>query len=333
MYGTESSLNVLSGTEGSIVGWWHVDSSIICVIRFISLSGDNVMGYQNETCITVAYHHFERLIWRCRSRMQNSSHAVPNRWTKNCIGEVKNIVIVGATHGNELHGIYIVNETNSPERKNTIATDFPTLSVSGMIGNIAAVAAIGTGAGRRYCDVDLNRCFTLADLANMDSCTVEELRAKQLNALLGPKSSDTPKTDLILDIHSTTSNTGILLLCHPQDLFALQLVTHLQQKHPEISVSLWPDSEVPFLPSVARSGITVEIGPIAHSTTNSALYQETKIILNEALQYTNAHNENIVQIPRADRTLFQKSVKLQTFTRFASIGFPRDNTGTNVNVF
>jgi hypothetical protein len=30
--------------------------------------------------------------------------------------------------------------------------DYPPLDISSIIGNIAATTAIGTGAGRRYCD-------------------------------------------------------------------------------------------------------------------------------------------------------------------------------------
>ena len=254
-----------------------------------------------------------------------------NRWTINCENEVKNVAIVGGTHGNELHGIYLVGEINSDLRAQELKVEYPSLNVFGVVANLAAVAAIGTGAGRRYCEEDLNRCFLLQELENPDLLSVERARAKELDLLLGPKSSPDPKTDLILDFHSTTSNTGILLCCHPQDTFALQLIAFLQSEYRTVSASLWSDCEVPLLPTIARSGITVEVGPISHSTSNSALYQETKRILLSALYYTELHNlwitENRTFGPDK-RTLCLQSTQIRLFERFATMGFPRNSAGT-----
>lgn len=246
------------------------------------------------------------------------------RWDKNCVCEVRNVIVVGGTHGNELHGLHLVNEINSKSTSMKLERDCPSISVGGIIGNAAAAAAIGTGAGLRYCDTDLNRCFMLEDLANGDICSIEGLRAKELDSLLGPKSSDCPKTDLILDFHSTTSNTGILLLCHPKDTFSLRLIAHLQSIHPSISVSMWPDTEVALLPSIARSGMTVEVGPIPHSTNNTDLYQRTKVVMHEAILYIEKHNQWVrAGMPPKQ----QKSIRLQLYTRFATLGYPRDSNG------
>lgn len=253
-----------------------------------------------------------------------------NRWMKNCENEVKNIAVVGGTHGNELHGIYLASDINSYPKGRELKEMYPSLSVVGVLGNIVATAAIGTGAGRRYCEEDLNRCFLLQDLADPSLCSIERLRARELDALLGPKSSTNPITDLILDFHSTTSNTGFLMCCHPQDKFGLQLVAHLQSKYPYISASLWADCEMPLLPTIARSGITVEVGPISHSTSNSALYQETRRILHDALSYIELHNQWISQknVPCPEkRRLCIQSTKMRLFERFATIGFPRNSAG------
>ena len=199
----------------------------------------------------------------------------------NLSNQVKNVAIVGGTHGNELHGIYFVDEFNSPEVALETKKAFPTIDLRCVLANPAAMKAIGTGAGRRYCDMDLNRCFLIKDLADPAmSASIEGQRAKELDALLGPKASQNPSTDLIFDIHSSTSNTGILLCCHPDDKFAWQVCAFLQSKHPDISACLWADGEVPLLPSLARSGMTVEVGPMAHSTANSALYHRTKQVCN-----------------------------------------------------
>ena len=247
-----------------------------------------------------------------------------SRWTRNCCGSVTNVTIVGATHGNELHGIFLVKELNSVAKSAELRLTFPSLLISGVIGNPAAVKAIGTGAGLRYCDTDLNRCFLQQDLANPNISSIEGQRAKELDLLLGPKCSPNPKSDLILDFHSTTSNTGILLCCHPQDKFSLQVIAHLQLTYPHINASLWADSEVPLLPSIARSGITFEVGPISHSTSNAELYFKTKNLLNETLHYLEMHNKWIMEgMPQTRMT----QATAHSYRRFATVGFPRDSDG------
>lgn len=247
-----------------------------------------------------------------------------DRSSYNCSNQVRNIAIVGATHGNELHGIYLVKEFNSVAKAAEHKASYPSLCIRGHIGNVAAAKAVGTGAGLRYCETDLNRCFMVKDLADGGITSIEGLRAKEIDALLGPKCSANPKTDLILDLHSTTSNTGILLCCHPHDMFSLRLIAHLQSVYPDISVSLWGVDDPPFLPTVARSGMTIEVGPISHSTSNTTLYHYTKKILNDALNYVENHNQWVVNSMPTERL---KNFKLVLYKRFASVSFPRDKDG------
>jgi aspartoacylase len=253
------------------------------------------------------------------------SELFSSRWSKNSTGPVVNVAVVGGTHGNELHGIYMVRELNSEPAASQLRADFPSLRVQALIGNPAAVAAVGTGAGRRYVDVDLNRCFLVKDLADTTIDTVEGRRARELDALLGPKSSAEPQCDFIFDLHSTTSNTGILLCVHPNDEFSLQLIAYLHTKHANINSCLWSQGEVPLLPSIARSGITVEVGPISHSTANASLYERTKSLLRDAMEYIDNHNNLLFQSNALNLT--RKEVIIPIYERVASIGYPRDVDG------
>ena len=221
------------------------------------------------------------------------SDSTPSRWSKNCTGPVVNVAVVGGTHGNELHGVYMVRELNSEPTASQLRADFPSLRVQALIGNPAAVAAVGTGAGRRYVDVDLNRCFLAKDLADTTIGTVEGRRARELDAILGPKSSVEPKCDFIFDLHSTTSNTDILLTAHPDDLLAREVVAYLYCRDKSINFALWSDGDAPFLASLSKSGLVVEIGPIAHSTANTALYHRTKTLIQDALAYINTLNTDM----------------------------------------
>ena len=122
------------------------------------------------------------------------------------IGEdsaVKCVAIVGGTHGNERHGVHMVHHYLAHPSE-VSRESFTTICV---LGNPAAVDNKGTGAGTRYVDEDLNRCFPAA-LLYSDKLpaeqNVEEKRAREVDALLGPKKSATPAADFIFDLHNTT---------------------------------------------------------------------------------------------------------------------------------
>lgn len=199
---------------------------------------------------------------------------------------VQGVAIVGGTHGNERMGLSIVGEL---QRAPPACKSF---ELTTLVSNPLAAAAKGTGAGRRYVDADLNRCFSMRDLEAKDEPQAAEMRrAREIDGMLGPKSATHPKCDLILDLHSTTANTGVMLCLHPRDLFAMQLAAHLRSLDPSIVIVLWPDKDdVALLPTIARSGLTVEVGPCAHSTVSSALLQRTLQLLRDALAYVDRHN-------------------------------------------
>merc|ERR1719422_957994 len=97
----------------------------------------------------------------------------------------------------------------------------------------------------RYIDEDLNRCFLLNDLSkhnsdkskelNSRNVTYERKRSQELNKILGPKGSS-KSTDLIIDLHTTTSNTKINMIMSPKDEVSQQLgayITLVNSNHKE----------------------------------------------------------------------------------------------------
>ena len=90
-------------------------------------------------------------------------------------------------------------------------------------------------------DEDLNRCFLAASVYSdkpAEAMSVEERRARQVDAQLGPKNAAAPAADFIFDLHNTTSNTGTLLCFHPDDIFALRVASHLHAFDPSIVMCL-----------------------------------------------------------------------------------------------
>jgi len=244
----------------------------------------------------------------------------------NVSNALQRVAITGGTHGNELNGVFLVKEfqRNAQELKER----YPSFEIELHLTNAAAIAV-----NRRYVDEDLNRCFMAGDLADdAKLATLERVRARELDALLGPKGSETPRTDFIIDLHNSTSNTGVTICCHPNDQFALQVAAHLITRYapqvevqacPPISIALWGKEEAPFLPSISRSGITFEVGPVSHGTVVASLYQHTKDMVFEILSYLQVHSSFFTSGSPTAQQYQQKRVEIPVFVRYANVGYPR----------
>merc|ERR1711998_417611 len=112
---------------------------------------------------------------------------------------LKNVAVVGGTHGCEICGVYVAKYF----KKNP-----------------------------RYVETDMNRCFLLKDLNDEKLQTLENKRAREIDAQLGPKDSENPAADLVLDLHNTTANTGFLLLMAPFDDFSHLVGAYLMSMDP-----------------------------------------------------------------------------------------------------
>ena len=141
---------------------------------------------------------------------------------------VKSIVITGGTHGNETNGIMIARYFESLLTSNPFPSD-PIWRKYQSIQSIKVVYSNPRAMEQntRYVEEDLNRCFLHEDLnrykADEITCpdtgkdlSYERRRAAELNDLLGPKGS-TETTDLIIDLHTTTSNTRVNMIMSPTD--------------------------------------------------------------------------------------------------------------------
>ena len=45
--------------------------------------------------------------------------------------------------------------------------------------------------------------------------------------------------DYVLDLHNTTANTGVAIMCSPRDPLSQALVAYLQTKDPSVRLILW----------------------------------------------------------------------------------------------
>ncbi len=229
---------------------------------------------------------------------------------------IRSVALVGGTHGDELTGVHLLRAF----LRNPRLIERQGLRVTPLIANEAAVAA-----GRRDLGHDLNRAFAAAELANPELNTPEQLRAKQINALLGPKGPAT-KTDLILDFHSAASNMGFNCNITGEDPWLFRLVALATQRlaaHPEpLTVRCYqfpaPAGDAPYLPTIARHGLGIEVGPVAPGSLDADIYFQTRRLAFTLLDLIAEYNAGLW--PHDDITL-------DVYTQVDTVPFPHDEDG------
>ena len=140
---------------------------------------------------------------------------------------IKQVALVGGTHGNELTGIYLLNKYRQFPKK----LGQHSFKVELFKANHEAHLA-----NKRYLERDLNRSFKLADLNDDSLFGHENELAKKINQKLGPKGDS--RTDMIIDLHTSTAPMGVNLVLTKTDTFHLMLVDYVQQRMDNVSVTL-----------------------------------------------------------------------------------------------
>lgn len=201
--------------------------------------------------------------------------------------DVKRVCIVGGTHGNESNGVHLAKHF----QRNPKLVSRPSFETEVFLANNGAIQA-----NTRYVDEDLNRCYLLADLTDESKAALnsERKRAREMDQLLGPKSSETPRCDLVIDLHNTTAATGVALMMAPDDEFAHELAYHLMSLDDTVRVVNWnavPDWAV--CPSIGRSGMTFEVGPCPWGCVIPDSFQRSRQLVCALLDYVEEHNKII----------------------------------------
>lgn len=223
------------------------------------------------------------------------------------MNRINRVALVGATHGNEFTGAYLIKK--SEQYPHLIQRDsFETLT---LFANPKAFEV-----GRRYIDKDLNRCFKIQDLENPTLSSYEDIRAKDINQILGPKGKS--QVDIILDLHSTTANMGLTILLGNQHPFSVQLAAYLTSTHPEVKVCWAPVVQSVLLKSICEFGFVIEVGPVAQGVLDAELFQKTEKLVDTILDYLEAYNQGSISQTNSTLTLYEY-VK--------DIDYPRNDLG------
>lgn len=213
------------------------------------------------------------------------------------MNKIKRVAIIGGTHGNELTGIYLVNKFDR-EPDLIARSTFETIA---LLANPKACQI-----GKRYIDIDLNRCFLRQDLENANLSSYEAQRAKEIYHIFS--SQNTNSSDLIIDLHTTTANMGLTFIFDSHHPFNLQLAAHLTSVYPNFKVlaSGTQNQDSSVLRSISKLGCTLEVGAVAQGVLDASLFQQTKALVGTILDWVEAYNQGTIPPLKNTLTIYQK---------------------------
>jgi len=233
---------------------------------------------------------------------------------------IKQLAIVCGTHGNEITGVYLMKKW----QKNSQLITRDTFQTKLVQGNPKAYEV-----NRRYVDQDLNRQFSKASLANESLSGYEELRAKVLNQIIGPKSD--PKTDFVIDLHTTTSNMGPTLLMPQRGRFYNFLAAYVKQQMPDVTVFCDEDhkhnDEHHMVCTMGKYGVVVEVGPVPQSVLRHDVFEQSEALTQVILDFVDLYNQDkLPELPASIEAFrFLKSLKLPLNEAGERIGMVHKN--------
>merc|ERR1712039_873014 len=101
-------------------------------------------------------------------------------------------------------------------------------------------------------------------------------------------------------------------------------ITHLQSVDSSVRCALWANRDVMLLPSVGRSGMTFEVGPVSIKCLDAALFKQSQTLIDASLRYMAAHNAARKRAADdATAEAVRKKGTLQCIQMIRAVPFPR----------
>lgn len=232
------------------------------------------------------------------------------------MAQIKQVAIVGGTHGNEFSGIYLIRKyQRQPELLQRHSFHAWTL-----FANPEAFAA-----NKRYLDSDLNRQFRRDDLDNPQLSNYEQSRAKVIDSVIGPKGK--PHADLVIDLHNTTSNMGPVLILTQAGDFYNRLAAYVKMQMPEAVISCDEDhlaaDEHRLLCTTGRYGVIVEVGPQPQSVIRQDVLEQMHSMTQHILDFADLYNrDELPELP----------AEVEAFRYLRSIMLPLNEQGERLGM-
>lgn len=216
--------------------------------------------------------------------------------------KIKHLALIAGVHGNELTTACLVKYL----QENPHLVHNSSFETHYLIAHPSALERCV-----RYIEKDLNRCFAKKDLLNPNCHKYEELIAKNIYAEIKER-----EIDLIIDMHTTTSNMGLTIIYSNPHPFLLQLFAAIVTINPDVKLVYHPltTEENCFLKGVCELGFTLEIGAIAQGIIDPNLFEKTKELVYQILNYIQHFNQ---------RKTLQRETILTVYERISVLDYPR----------
>ncbi|MCW8107076.1 aspartoacylase [Alteromonas ponticola] len=224
---------------------------------------------------------------------------------------IKNVMFVAGTHGNETSGIQLIRNW----QRNGCPYKYSTFELSTMLANEEAIVR-----NVRFVDEDLNRQFSLPKLANPE-LTLESQLAIDINARIGPKGES--QYDLVVDIHNTTSHMGATLILPSSAPFYVSMARFVKQVLPEANILVEdeiPYEEHPYLCTLGKYGVMIEVGGQPQSVLREDVYQLTTLLAGTLVAFCESYNSNELS----------ELAPCQAYRFIENIHFPLDSDGQRI---
>jgi aspartoacylase len=217
--------------------------------------------------------------------------------------------------------------------------EYPSLSIDTLLANPQAFIQ-----NKRFINVDLNREFStdklgqawnyidnnnnnllslIDDVSHELLLPYETIRAQEIDSLLGPKinigkhesstsllnndNTNTPKVDIVIDLHTTTANMGITLIIPEGDALMSQAAAYVlakcQLEYGSSSsgtangagatclMHAVPNrAERMNLSSCGLHGFTIEVGPVPQGVLRHDIVRKTQFALHSLLEFLHLRN-------------------------------------------
>ena len=224
--------------------------------------------------------------------------------------KINKVAIVGGTHGNELTGVYTLYyflKNKELIRRTSFSSDC-------FLANEEAVKL-----SRRYKDIDLNRSFSLGDLKNNNLKAYENIRARELNEMIGPKDGHA-RYDFMIDMHSSTANMGVTIIITDNDPLSFYIAHKLQGVMPDVRVLIYLQDrmEQAYITSLVPHALTIEMGVIPQGVLFADMFYKMKKVVMSILDIIDKHNENHSENIKGELTVFEG---------LATLDYPKDENG------
>ncbi|XP_075445951.1 N-acyl-aromatic-L-amino acid amidohydrolase (carboxylate-forming)-like isoform X1 [Ascaphus truei] len=220
--------------------------------------------------------------------MKSIESRTANMSTPIFCGPVNRVVVVGGTHGNEMSGVCLAKHWL--QDSSDLCRE--TFTAEPLLANPLAVERCV-----RYIDTDLNRCFSSELLSGPDSekDPYEVKLAREIFQKYGSKQSS---CDFVFDLHNTTSNMGATLMLSTVDNpLEMHMANYLQSNCVDDSIPCHvfvcklPGKDTPYLPSIGKHCLGLELGPQAHGIIRADTLRRMRELVNCSLNFLDLYNQ------------------------------------------